>query len=64
MADLIHDLSVLDLKIVQKEALPVPAAAYDPHRDQHIADVLLTAVQQLAGQHVIGVTDWIFIPMA
>jgi archaemetzincin len=57
VADLIHDLSVLGLEIAQKEALPVPAEAYDSGRDQYIADVLLTAVQQLGGQHVIGVTD-------
>jgi archaemetzincin len=57
LADLIHDLSVLGLKIAQKETLPVPAEAYDPGRDQYIADVLLTAVQQLPDQHTIGVTD-------
>ena len=57
LADLIHDLSVLGLEIAQNEALPVPAEAYDSGRDQYIADVLLTAVQQLSGQHIIGVTD-------
>jgi archaemetzincin len=57
LADLIRDLSVLGLEIVQQEALPVPAEAYDSGRDQYIADVLLTAVSQLADQHVIGVTD-------
>lgn len=57
LADLIHDLSVLGLEIAQKEALPVPAEAYDSGRDQYVADVLLTAVQQLPDQHVIGVTD-------
>lgn len=57
LADLIHDLSALGLKIAQNETLPVPAEAYDSGRDQYIADVLLTAVQQLPGQHVIGVTD-------
>jgi archaemetzincin len=57
LADLIHDLSVLGLEIAQNKALPVPAEAYDSGRDQYIADVLLTAVQQLSGQHIIGVTD-------
>lgn len=57
LADLTHDLSVLGLEVVQQEALPVPAEAYDPGREQYVADALLAAVRRGRGRHILGLTD-------